>query len=73
MRRVTQWLCTEYSSKEEFDSHDGYLAFRQLSTLHQFMRDDVEGAEDELAMGEMKDDPSFESLESLKVHVLLTH
>lgn len=35
------------------------------------MRDDVEGAEDQLVQGEAKDIPSIESLESLKVHKLI--
>jgi hypothetical protein len=70
LRRVTQQLCTKFTTKEEFDSCDGYLAFRELATLHQFMT--VEGASmvDRVAEGETKDAPSFETLESLKVVVL---
>ena len=70
LRKVTQQLCTEFTTKEEFDSHDGYLAFRQLNTLHQFMRDSIEGMESQLPQGEMKDAPSFETLESLKVFIM---
>lgn len=54
-------------TKVEFDSHDGYLAFRQLSTLHQFMGDNIKGMESQLPQGEVKDAPSYETLESLKV------
>ena len=66
LRRVIRQLCTEFSTREEFDSCDSYLSFRELSTLHQFMM--VEGVS---AQGEMKDVPSFETLESLKVLILI--
>ena len=67
LRRVTQHLCTKFTTKEEFDSRDGYLAFRELATLHQFMRGEGESVMDQVSQGEMKDAPSFETLESLKV------
>ena len=70
LRRATRRLRIEFQTKEEFDGHDSYFAFRELSGLHEFMKDDVEGVEDQLPYEECEDAPLFASLESLKVNLL---
>ena len=66
LRRVTRQLCTEFTLREELDNPGSYLALRPLTTLHQFMGEEVQNTD---AQEETRDAPSFESLESLKVYV----
>ena len=73
LRRATCQLCTRFTSCEEFDRRGGYLAFRGLATLHQFMEDEGERSDDIPPMEEKEEreggpHPSH-SLESLKVCV----
>lgn len=68
LRQATQKLCTDFITSDEFDGRHGYLAFRKLDSLHQFMSDDGWRSEGkQLPEGEVGEAPSFQSLESLKV------
>lgn len=75
LKSLTQQLVSDFKSREEFDNQRDYLAFRKLSTLHQFMSEDELNLNDQLSFEEQKDSPPAESLESLKVcfwYALLT-
>lgn len=63
LRVVTQKLCSDVTTVEELDSVEGYLAYKELKSLHPYMeaRDETQ-RDDEYTHEQL-------SLESLKVSI----